>query len=170
MMQKSWCNIEEVPYYFSRSSIKFQGHMGQKSLILTRIEHFRTGTPVWFHQWIWNDAQNLRYYCRCALLFCEVIHQISRPHRLKNWRLESNLGKIIRPVTAIKSLRFALLVQVMVCCLFGAKPLPEPRLAYCQLDSLEQISVKFESFHSRKCSWKCDLPKWWPFCPGGYDS
>ena len=26
------------------------------------------------------------------------------------------------------------LVQVMVCCLFGAKPLPEPVLAYCQLD------------------------------------
>ena len=29
------------------------------------------------------------------------------------------------------------LVQVMACCLFGAKPLPEPMLAYCQLDSWE---------------------------------
>ena len=28
--------------------------------------------------------------------------------------------------------------------MFGAKPLPEPMLAYCQLDSWEQISVKFE--------------------------
>ena len=28
--------------------------------------------------------------------------------------------------------------------LFGAKPLPKPMLVYCQLDSLEQISVKFE--------------------------
>ena len=37
------------------------------------------------------------------------------------------------------------LVQVMACRLFGAKPLPEPMLAYCQLDSWEQISVKFES-------------------------
>ena len=27
------------------------------------------------------------------------------------------------------------LVQVRVCCLFGAKPLPEPMLAICQLDS-----------------------------------
>ena len=26
MMYKAWCSIEEVPYYFSRSSIKFQGH------------------------------------------------------------------------------------------------------------------------------------------------
>ena len=44
------------------------------------------------------------------------------------------------------------LVQVMACRLFGAKPLPEPMLAYCQLDSQEQISVKLESefydFHS----------------------
>ena len=37
------------------------------------------------------------------------------------------------------------LVHVMACRLFGAKPLPEHTLAYCQLDSWEQISVKFES-------------------------
>ena len=43
--------------------------------------------------------------------------------------------------------------------------------AYCQLDSWEQISVKFESefhhFHSRKCIWNCRLPIRRPFCPGG---
>ena len=27
MMHKAWCNVEEVPYNFWRSSIKFQGHM-----------------------------------------------------------------------------------------------------------------------------------------------
>ena len=63
------------------------------------------------------------------------------------------------------------LVQVMACRLFGAKPLPEPMLTYCQLDSWEHISVKFESefyhFHSRKCNWKCRLPKCRPFCSGG---
>ena len=35
----------------------------------------------------------------------------------------------------------------------------------------ERISVKFEfefyHFHSRKCFWKCRLPKRLPFCPGG---
>ena len=36
-------------------------------------------------------------------------------------------------------------VQVMVCRLFGAKPLPEPMLTYCQLDPKDQISVKFGS-------------------------
>ena len=33
----------------------------------------------------------------------------------------------------------------MVCRQFGAKPLPEPMLAYCQFGSLEQISVKVKS-------------------------
>ena len=50
------------------------------------------------------------------------------------------------------------LVQLMACRLFGTKPLPEPVLFYCQLESWQQVSVKFESkfyhFHSRKCIWK----------------
>ena len=33
------------------------------------------------------------------------------------------------------------LVQVMACRLFGAKPLTDPLLTYCQLDSWEHISV-----------------------------
>ena len=47
------------------------------------------------------------------------------------------------------------LVQVMACLLFGAKPLHETMLADSQLDTYEQTSVKFESkyhsFHSRIC-------------------
>ena len=30
MIDKAWCSVEEVPYCFPRSSIKFQGHKGQK--------------------------------------------------------------------------------------------------------------------------------------------
>ena len=59
----------------------------------------------------------------------------------------------------------------MACCLFSTKPLSKPVLANCQLESWEHISMKFESefyhFHSRKCNWKFNLPKWRPFCPGG---
>ena len=62
------------------------------------------------------------------------------------------------------------LVERMACRLNGAKP-SEPMLGYCQLDSWEQISVKFESkfhhFHSRKCFRNCRLPRCQPFCPGG---
>ena len=49
--------------------------------------------------------------------------------------------------------------------------LSEPMLAYCQLDSWEQISVKFEAefyyFHSGKLNSKCRLPEWWPLDRGG---
>ena len=83
---------------------------GKKSPILSRIERFRTVTPVWIHRWILYDAQSLKSYRRGALLFFEVIHQISRSHRLKNRRFDSSLSKITRPVAAIKSLRFAFLV------------------------------------------------------------
>ena len=37
------------------------------------------------------------------------------------------------------------LVQIMACRLFGAKPLPEPMLTYCQMDPQEQMSMKSES-------------------------
>ena len=60
MMLKSWNSIEEVPYCFSRSSMKFQGHKGQISLILSGIECFRTVTPVWIHWWLWNDLESLK--------------------------------------------------------------------------------------------------------------
>ena len=37
------------------------------------------------------------------------------------------------------------LLQVMACRLFGAQPLPEVMLSYCQLDPKEQTSMKFKS-------------------------
>ena len=53
------------------------------------------------------------------------------------------------------------LLQIMAWCLTGAKPLPEPMLAYYHLDPWEQTSVKFQSkynnFLSRKCNWNCRL-------------
>ena len=30
MMHKAWCCLEEVPYCFSRSFVKFEGHMAKK--------------------------------------------------------------------------------------------------------------------------------------------
>ena len=36
------------------------------------------------------------------------------------------------------------LIQVKACRLFSAKPLPEPMLDHCQLDSWVQVSVKFQ--------------------------
>ena len=144
MMHKAWCYLEEVPYCFSRSSLKFQGHTAKKiinfdpnwafpdcnssltspmdlkwctkldgaqkrcpivfqghpsnfkvtqlkkSLILTQIGRFRTVTPVWIHQWLWNDAQSLKQHRRGALLFFKVIHQIS--HRTKYCQFRPKLS------------------------------------------------------------------------------
>ena len=62
------------------------------------------------------------------------------------------------------------LVQVMACRLFGAKPLPEPMLTYCQLDPWEQTSVKFESKYKTvfmKMHLEMSYAKWRPFCPEG---
>ena len=92
MMHKAWSSIEEVLCCFSRSSLKFQGHMGHKTPILTRIGRFRTATPVWIYWRLWNDAQSLRQRRRGALLFFKVISQISRSRRTKNCRFWSQLS------------------------------------------------------------------------------
>ena len=46
------------------------------------------------------------------------------------------------------------LVRVMACRLFGAKPLPEPMLVYCQLESWKQLSVIFKEMHLKMSSVK----------------
>ena len=64
-MRKAWCSLEEVPYCFSRPSVKFQGHTAKKMSILTQSGHFRTVTPVWIHRrWLWNNAQSLKPHRR----------------------------------------------------------------------------------------------------------
>ena len=78
-----WCCLEEVPYCFSWSSVKFQGHTAKKSWILTRIGRFRSVTPIWIQQWLWNVAQSLKRYRRGTLLFFKVICQIFRLHGTK---------------------------------------------------------------------------------------
>ena len=45
------------------------------------------------------------------------------------------------------------LVQIMACCLFGAKPLSKPMM-YCQLGQTSiTLYSKFKHFCSRKCFW-----------------
>ena len=63
------------------------------------------------------------------------------------------------------------LVHIMACRLFGAKPLPEPTLTYCQWDPWEQTPVKFELnckiFYSLKYIWNCRLWNGGHFVQGG---
>ena len=160
MLHKAWSRIEEVPYGFSRSYVKLQGHTAlkivefdpnwafpdcnsslkspmatkwftklevaqkrcpivfqghtsngkvtrlKKSSILTQIGHFRTVTPVWIHQWLWNVAQSLKQHRRDALRSSIKFqgHTVQNVIDFDpNWAFPD-----YRPVAAFKSLRFAL--------------------------------------------------------------
>ena len=114
MIHNAWSSIEELPYCFSRSFVKFRGHRAlkiiecdlngafphfnsslnspmatkrctkllvalkrcpfvyqghasnckvtrlKKIFFFTHMGRFRTVTPVWIHQWLWNDTQSLK--------------------------------------------------------------------------------------------------------------
>ena len=113
LMASKWRTRLDV--VLKRCQIVFQGHLlnfevtrDRKSLILTQIERFRTVTPVWVHQWIWNDAQS---WC-----FIEEVPYCSFMSFIKyqghtGWKindLNPILSKTTRLVAAIKSLRFTL--------------------------------------------------------------
>ena len=45
MMHKAWSSIDELPYCFSRSYVKFEGHTAKKIVdFFTQIGRFRTVT------------------------------------------------------------------------------------------------------------------------------
>ena len=62
---QTWCPCER-----SRSKVKV-------TKVMTPFSLFQTVTPVWIHWWLWNDAQNLKWHRRGALLFFTVTRQIS---------------------------------------------------------------------------------------------
>ena len=55
MMHKVWCCSGEVPYYFSRSSVKFQGHAARQI-----VDFYPILTPIWIHLSLLNDPQSLK--------------------------------------------------------------------------------------------------------------
>ena len=60
--------------------------------VTTQLNRFQTVTPVWIHIWWWNDTYSLMLLRRGALLFSNVILQISRSHGAKNRRIGPRLG------------------------------------------------------------------------------
>ena len=75
--------IWHKPYCFPRSSIKFQGHTGQKINDLDPNLAFPDCNSSLNWTWLWNDAQRLKYHTRCTLLFFKGICQIARSNRTK---------------------------------------------------------------------------------------
>ena len=66
------------------------------------------------------------------------------------------------------------LVQIITCCLFGAKPLSGPMLAFCELDSWDQTKLKCKKmgqFWFNKMNLKIPSAKERSFCFGlNYDN
>ena len=91
MMHRAWCCLEEVPYCF-------QGHQSHFKVTRLKIVDFDpiwafpdySLTPVWIHQWLWNNAQSLKQHRRDILLFFKVIRQFSRSRRTKNANFDPN--------------------------------------------------------------------------------
>ena len=88
-MVTKWCTKldvakKDVPYWFLRKSVKFQGHTGQKIADFDR--NFSIITRLWINWQLWNDAQSLKWHKSGALLFFKVICQISWSHGIKNCR------------------------------------------------------------------------------------
>ena len=99
-MATKWCTKLEVAE--KRCPIIFQGHLSNFQVTGKKIADFdsnwmfiRTVTQVWIHQWLWNDAQGLTWCRRGALLFFNIIHQISRSRETK---ISSILTRIERMV------------------------------------------------------------------------
>ena len=114
MMHKAWCSIEEVPYCFPRSSIKFQGHTGQKN---RRFWPKLSVSRLWL-QFQFTDGFEMIHKAWCSIgevpfYLLRSYIKLLRSHGLKNRRFGSNLSKITRPVAVIKSLRFALFLHML---------------------------------------------------------
>ena len=79
-----------------KSDVHAKGQ-GQRSKVKvtevnTQLNPFRTVTPVWIHIWWWNDACSLMMLRRGALLFFNVIRQISRSYGSKKRSIWPRLG------------------------------------------------------------------------------
>ena len=92
MIHKACCCLGEVPYRYSKSSLKCQGHTAKNISILTKIWCFRTVAPIWTHRWLWTDAQSLKQHRRDSLLFFKAGRQIFRSRRTKNRRFWPELS------------------------------------------------------------------------------
>ena len=112
MMHKAWSSIEEVPYCFSRSSVKFQGHTALKFVEFDPNSAFPDCNSSLNSPMAMKCCTKLETAKgRCPMPYCFPRSSIKfQGHRGQNitdfdpnWAFPD-----YRPVAAFKSLRFAL--------------------------------------------------------------
>ena len=88
MMYKAWCSIEKVSYYFSRSSIKFQGHTGWKIDDLDQIRARLLGPsqlsnasdlPCWWKLHHWLHCKLSKWQCLMQPVMTNFIRMTTFP-------------------------------------------------------------------------------------------
>ena len=135
------------------------------------LEHFPWNCPrvkATRRQWWSDNMRQVMAWCHQAM--SHYLNQcwpnsvapygITKPQ----WVKGTSRFNSLRPSDAYMhqfNIHIPTLVQIMACCLLDIKPLFKPMLPYCWLDPKEHISMKsylkFKSFSSRKCTWKCHL-------------
>ena len=133
MMQKAWSSREDMPYCFSSSSVKFWGHSGQKihqfwpkfgvSGLLLQFEF--TNDFEMMHE-AWHSVEEA--------IYCFLRSSMKFPGHMdpKISNLNPILCKNTRPVAAIKSLRFAMLLA-MPCSYSSCSAIAQLISIHCRI-------------------------------------
>ena len=93
MMHKAWSSLENVPYYFSRSYVKFQGHTGKSerfdSLVIflnwIQIINFSDCVTLKFDGWPWKTMGHLFYTTSSFLHHFKAIGKVTGLLRGRSW-------------------------------------------------------------------------------------
>ena len=109
MMHKGCSNKEEVPYCFSRSSVKFQSRRGKKSMIWLRFERFWVTTPVWIHSWLW-----------CHIFFSLTMSAPGQPQVITVRRISKPLNLTSRTQRCVIILGGLQVLLGVACIAFGS--------------------------------------------------
>ena len=100
MMHRAWRNIVEVPYYFSRSCVKFQGHTGQKIANFDLNWAFPGCNSISNSRMALKLCTNLNTTYKMCPIFVKVIHEISRSHGRKKMPILTQIERF-RTVTPV---------------------------------------------------------------------
>ena len=131
--------------------------------------------PKWINSFFVNNVhlKNYIHFSQFRVFSLFGIRRVYRYH-LEHSNPEGYAYPIPSSIAYMRQWAGSALVQIMARRLFGAKPLPEPMLTYCQLDPCVETSVfsfffrnKRENFSFKKIRLNMSSAKWRPFCPGG---
>ena len=72
MMHKNGLLIKEASCYLFKSSVKFKGATGDRSVICICLDDFRTMNPTWMHGWLINDQHSFHGHVRFEIcpIYC----------------------------------------------------------------------------------------------------